>query len=427
MEVESSSKRVSQDFSPVASPAGPPPTSTAPRPSGAGSSAASTAIPASRPSAVTPSAHSPPPPHPSGPRLGNHHRGASSTSLPRPPSSQSMNDSVTDAILNGHMSDEGSPSKTHMLHKVTSNSTQSPSSPRQPLPPLPRSAAKPETPTAAPPLESDALDKFEKTFPSLQTFGRQFDSDGFAVPAIPGKQNGKRTQPDPTRDLHDSEDGFPSFPSLPSVPSELPGQSRETGSSGIGPAGPPPTAPDLEIDTGPSPPSPDRETDVLKRPASTPVIHNLSSSISLSPPDVVSQFDNLDLSDRHVESPSVPDLPARLQDKQPIAMPVPRPHDARGPSPIPSGESTSTVKPPAAPSFGGTRPTAMGKPNFPFTNSITPNTLRSYFINLSVDVLLLDVRPESELRQGYVGYEYVERKCHINVVWVDPTIIMREE
>jgi ubiquitin carboxyl-terminal hydrolase 8 len=42
------------------------------------------------------------------------------------------------------------------------------------------------------------------------------------------------------------------------------------------------------------------------------------------------------------------------------------------------------------------------KPDFPLTTSITPDTLRSYFLNLSVDVLILDVRPETEFWRGYV-------------------------
>jgi ubiquitin carboxyl-terminal hydrolase 8 len=66
------------------------------------------------------------------------------------------------------------------------------------------------------------------------------------------------------------------------------------------------------------------------------------------------------------------------------------------------------------------------KPDFPLTTSITPDTLRSYFLNLSVDVLILDVRPETEFWRGYVGHQYVERDCKINVVWIDPTILMRD-
>lgn len=68
------------------------------------------------------------------------------------------------------------------------------------------------------------------------------------------------------------------------------------------------------------------------------------------------------------------------------------------------------------------RPT---KPNFPFTSSITPDTLRSYFMNSAVDVLLLDVRPSEEFYHGYVGAQYHERGCKVNVVWIDPTVVMR--
>jgi ubiquitin carboxyl-terminal hydrolase 8 len=65
------------------------------------------------------------------------------------------------------------------------------------------------------------------------------------------------------------------------------------------------------------------------------------------------------------------------------------------------------------------------KPNFPFTSSITPDTLRSYFMNAAVDVLIVDVRPSEEFQKGFVGTEYVERGCKVNVVWIDPTVLMR--
>lgn len=70
-------------------------------------------------------------------------------------------------------------------------------------------------------------------------------------------------------------------------------------------------------------------------------------------------------------------------------------------------------------------PTKSSLPDFAFTNSITPETLRTYFLNLSVDVLLLDVRAEKDHDVGYVGAEYIDRGCKINTVWIDPTVIMR--
>lgn len=66
------------------------------------------------------------------------------------------------------------------------------------------------------------------------------------------------------------------------------------------------------------------------------------------------------------------------------------------------------------------------KPKFPFTNSVDCDTLRSYFLNPAVDVLLLDVRPEDEFQRGYVGVEYEPRGVKIDIVWLDPTVVMRD-
>lgn len=71
-------------------------------------------------------------------------------------------------------------------------------------------------------------------------------------------------------------------------------------------------------------------------------------------------------------------------------------------------------------------PVKAKRPDFPLSMTITPELLRSYFLNLSVDILLLDVRPEDEFQRGYVGHQYVDRGCRINVVWIDPTILMRD-
>lgn len=74
----------------------------------------------------------------------------------------------------------------------------------------------------------------------------------------------------------------------------------------------------------------------------------------------------------------------------------------------------------------GFAPAQLGKPEFPITNAITPETLRSYFLNSSIDVLLLDVRDEKEYSTGYVGAEYVARGAKINVIWIDPTVLARD-
>jgi len=69
----------------------------------------------------------------------------------------------------------------------------------------------------------------------------------------------------------------------------------------------------------------------------------------------------------------------------------------------------------------------VSKPKFPLSNSVDPDTLRTYFHNPSVDILLLDARNEEEYQRGYVGQEYEGRGAKMNVVWIDPTILMRNE
>jgi ubiquitin carboxyl-terminal hydrolase 8 len=69
----------------------------------------------------------------------------------------------------------------------------------------------------------------------------------------------------------------------------------------------------------------------------------------------------------------------------------------------------------------------MTKPKFPFSNAITCETLRSYFLNPDVEMILLDVRPEEEYRRGVVGAEYEPRGAKLRVIWMDPTVLMRNE
>lgn len=67
------------------------------------------------------------------------------------------------------------------------------------------------------------------------------------------------------------------------------------------------------------------------------------------------------------------------------------------------------------------------KPKFPFSNSINAETLRSYFLNPEVEMVLLDVRPEEENQKGYVGAEYESRGAKVRTVWMDPTVLLRNE
>jgi ubiquitin carboxyl-terminal hydrolase 8 len=67
------------------------------------------------------------------------------------------------------------------------------------------------------------------------------------------------------------------------------------------------------------------------------------------------------------------------------------------------------------------------KPKFPFSNSVEPELLRSYILNPSVNLLLLDVRSEEEFQKGYVGKEYEPKGYPVHVTWVDPTVLLRNE
>lgn len=66
------------------------------------------------------------------------------------------------------------------------------------------------------------------------------------------------------------------------------------------------------------------------------------------------------------------------------------------------------------------------KPKFPFSNSITPDELREYFLNPSVEMLFLDIRPEDEWKKGSVGREYEKRGARVEIAWLDPTVLLRE-
>lgn len=69
----------------------------------------------------------------------------------------------------------------------------------------------------------------------------------------------------------------------------------------------------------------------------------------------------------------------------------------------------------------------VAKPKFPLTNAIEPELLRSYFLDPSVDILLLDVRVEEEFQRSHVGEEYEARGAKVKVVWMDGTVLMRNE
>lgn len=373
-------------------------------------------------------------------------------------------------------------------------------SPLRPSHPLPTPPTAPATRVESP-NATERIDKFHQAFPSLDELGKQFDDDGFAIPALPSTisaSNGPR-HPLPELPKKDADDAvaFLGFPSLPSVPTDLPGTSRALPKPPLPPPPPaprldemrspearledlrspqarldnlrgspapprfddlrsppaPPRLADLETDgeadniAAPSPPSPDLGTHA--RPAST-LGFSAQNSLSLSPfttphASVLDEDAKLKVVPQDALYPPSPSK-ADLSSPEPLAVsPVANGQDTFPPvSPPPvAGPSSPAVKaqsPPAktlvmpvpmvAPGPGpsnGALPRGPVKPNFPFTNSITPETLRSYFTNKAVQVLILDVRPADEFALGYIGTEYYLREgCgDINIVWIDPTVLKR--
>lgn len=275
-----------------------------------------------------------------------------------------------------------------------------PPSHRPPLPSIPPSpptseqtirAPLPDVPRLPKAASADDLEDFSKAFPSLSEFGKQFEefpepNSAFArdPDSIDGLPN---DHPRPRSDtILEEEDGpmlslpdvsnLPDLPSLPSVPTTRPGGPRAENLKSL----------DRE---SMGPPSPD-PTANLKRPASTANV----TTISPSSPNPTGDSTRSPLSNG-ISSPPASGTP---QVQTPIAFPVAQP--TPGPS--------------------------MSKPKFPFSSSVDPETLRSYILNDAVDLLLLDVRPEEEFQTGYVGVEYEPRGAKIKVVWLDPTVVLRD-
>lgn len=298
------------------------------------------------------------------------------------------------------------------------------------------------------PSDSDnALAHFEQSFPSLDTFATQFETPPeilvptpvSAAPTAPATAPVKRSplpeiprsRPSDT-DLPSIPDlpSFPTFPSLPSVPTDLPGHSR--------PPLPPPPEPLDPKDVVLSPPSPDLDSEI-RRPASQPAETNKDAAFS-PPTEELSALD-LEASSTVKPPPPMPDHQLRFASAkhppppQEAAQASLRPDDgpsssmpAASPRTSPRAVAQSSASPgqtSTTVAIPGYSPTHAGKPTFPRTNVLEPNDLRTYFMNFDVDVLLLDVRSEDEWKKSYVGAEYYNRGCHINVVWIDPTIIMR--
>jgi ubiquitin carboxyl-terminal hydrolase 8 len=231
----------------------------------------------------------------------------------------------------------------------------SPSEPRHPPIPAPKPAALTHHPIEPEhPPQPEKEEDFEKAFPSLAEFGKQFEEEDFEV------QRPKSLPEAPS---------FPDVPAfdLPSVPTTAP--------SGLPP---PPSRPE---NLDPAPISP------------VATKHDLPASLRPNPPP----------SNPPSNLPSPNNLPISLR---------PNPPPSTNPSPV---------------SNGAERPPLPPKPKFPLTNSIVPEVLRSYILHPAVDMLVLDVRPEQDNKKGYVGQEYESKGYVTRVVWIDPTVLMRNE
>lgn len=296
-----------------------------------------------------------------------------------------------------------------------------PTSSKPPLPPIPQQQQPQRTRGASESAAAGGMDDFERTFPSLDDFGKQFPEDEPPEEEKGGMSNGQHYAPDGEDEDEDGDrtitfPDVPSFPDLPSVPSSRPGGANLPPP----PSGSPPTRfEDLKSATSgngggghDSPPNPDVDRDV-KRPSSQP---NLTNKLDgrVGP---ASHQDLPDLKDKDYSEPLAMS-PQSTQNGHHYASPPPPAQAAQAPISFP--------KPQPAPAKKDSGVRSM-KPKFPFSNSVTPETLRSYFLNPEVELVLLDVRPEDEVSKGYVGAEYEGRGGPIRNVWMDPTVLLRNE
>jgi ubiquitin carboxyl-terminal hydrolase 8 len=228
------------------------------------------------------------------------------------------------------------------------------------------------------------MDTFERQFPSLSEFGKQFEAEDFK----PGA-NGL-VGPFERVNLEDDEDiklpDVPDFPDLPSVPDGLPSRSETLPPA---PARPDKSELDDEASRALSPP---RAVVDVPRPASTANVASLPEQESRSPPAAL----------RTGKPSSGPTLPAPV-------FPEPKP------APPPPAQPDAAV------------PALPPKPKYPLSNAIDPETIRSYIINPSAQILLLDLRSEEEYKRGYVGKEYEPKGYNVAAMWLDPTVLMRSE
>ncbi|WRT70548.1 uncharacterized protein IL334_007546 [Kwoniella shivajii] len=350
-------------------------------------------------------------------------------------------------------------------------STATPS--RHPLPFIPQSHTSRSLAAQGQVNEADTssgtLKDFEKAFPSLSEFGKQFQDDDDDLSRANARiaqwsssiSSGKQ-QPDKSglpngsskvthqRDLAIDEDDssemklpdIPNFPVLPSAPSNRPGlplPPRRADS--IDAMAKDSSSPNDEKALSPPVPEPGAG---LKRPASVPNVATLPGDVDLLSDEPILEGDK----DKHPSKPSAPIPQSRfgppngvVKDSAPNGVtrdtaPTAGLKDLRSPplsfpvavpTPPPSTQNRNRDSaPPATTANGLHHSQNFQKPKFPFSNSVTPDELRSYFLNPAVEMLLLDVRSEEEFQRGYVGREYEPRGAKVNIAWMDPTVLMRE-
>ncbi|ORX41170.1 hypothetical protein BD324DRAFT_613498 [Kockovaella imperatae] len=317
---------------------------------------------------------------------------------------------------------------THSHRSVSPSRSQGPTTPSSPHRSMKSPLASPTKVVSTPPPHAsrshstDEVNDFEKAFPSLSDFGKQFELSDEPPPimgtifedseaphgrsnrsgSIPGPKPGGPREPrkGSFRKDTDEEISFPSVPNFPDIPSAPTHKPNDL-------PPPPSDANDLKKPHGDPPkafhpPSPDLGSE-LKRSASTPNVATLMDDDEKMFP----------VAPTEVSKPVPPPMPEAL-----------RKHRANG-----SGSSAQPTSIPGGnpkPESSRPLPTHFEKPRFPLTNSIEPDTIRTYLLNPAVDVLFLDVRPEEEYKISHVGEEYEERGAKVTVVWMDPTVLCRD-
>lgn len=326
---------------------------------------------------------------------------------PIEPSHTGSSTASTRVNINGHRPESGFITTTPIIPTHSGQAPSSAKSSKPPLPPIPQS----NTGTKKDPgPETNGLDDFEKAFPSLDDFGKQFPD---SAPTPKSQPNGIPQHEE------ESKYSFPevpssSFPDLPSVPSSRPGLPTPPGSPPTGFTGLKPPNGHGHGHGHDSPPNPDvdRET---KRPSSQPNLTKLDGrvdpSIGLASPDHPAPT---------LQDFRTPQLPTPIMSPQTTSPNGSTPQPAIA---FPTPQPTPGRKPPQPQPQEHTIP----KPKFPFSNSVNCETLRSYFLNPDVEMVLLDVRSEEEHRRGVVGAEYEPKGAKLRVVWMDPTVLMRSE